>query len=57
MALVVTEGLLVEKIALLGLHRGVADHAGSSSDKGDRAVAGVLEMLEHHYADQMTDVQ
>ena len=55
--LVVTEGILVEKIALLRLHRGVADHAGSSSDKGDRAVAGVLEVLEHHDADQMADVQ
>ena len=55
--LVVTEGLLVEKIALLRLHRGVAYHARSSSDKGDGAVAGVLEVLEHHDADQMADVQ
>ena len=55
--LVVAQGRLVEKVALLGLHRGVADHAGGSADEGDGTMAGVLEVLEHHDADQMTDVQ
>ena len=51
--LVVAQGSLVEKVALLGLHRGVADHAGGSADKRHRPVSRILKMLKHHNAYQM----
>ena len=55
--LVVAQSVLVEEVALLGFHGRVAYHARSSADKGDGAVAGVLEVLEHHDADQVADMQ
>ena len=51
------EGFLVEELALLRLHRRVTDHASSAADQGDRLVAALLEVLEDHYADKVTDVQ
>ena len=54
---IVKEGLLIEKLALLGLHRRVTDHAGGSADQGDRLVTALLEMPQYHYADKMADVQ
>ncbi|OAV73814.1 hypothetical protein Barb7_02798 [Bacteroidales bacterium Barb7] len=55
--LIAAEGRLVQQVALGGLHRRVANHAGSSSDEGNGTVSGTLEMLEHHYAHQVTDMQ
>ena len=51
------EGRLIEQVALLGLHRRVADHAGGSADEGVWLVTAVLEMLEYHDADEVPDVQ
>ena len=54
---VMPEGLLVQEIPFLGLHRRVAYHPGRASDKCERFVPAVLEMLEYHYTDQVPDVQ
>ena len=55
--LVVTQRLLVEQVALLRLARGVADHARSAPDEGQRTMAAQLEVLENHHADQVADMQ
>ena len=54
---VVIECLLVKKITLLRLHRRVTDHAGRSTNKGDRLVSAVLEMLQDHDAHHMSDME
>ena len=54
---VVSEGLLVQKVALLALHRRVAYHSRGPSDKCERLVAAGLEMLEYHDTDQMPDME
>ena len=54
---VVRERCLVEQVALLALHRRVADHAGGAADQRERLVAAVLEMLQDHHAHQVPDVQ
>ena len=54
---VVLEGLLIEEFALLGLHRRITNHACGASDKGDRLVAALLEVLQNHYANEVADVQ
>ena len=54
---VVREGLLVEKVALLGLHRRVAYHSRGASYEREGLVPAVLEMLENHDADHVPDVQ
>ena len=46
-----------EEFALLGLERGVANHAGSTADNGERLVACHLEMLEEHDGDEVSDMQ
>ena len=54
---VVTEGLLVEKVALRRFHRRVSYHTGCSTHKSVRLVPAVLEMLENHDTDQMAYVK
>ena len=51
------EGLLIKQIALLTLHRRVADHSGGSTDQRERLVAACLEVLEYHDAYQMSYMQ
>ena len=55
--LVAAERRLVEQVALLRLARGVADHARSAPDEGQRTMAAQLEVLENHHADQVADMQ
>ena len=55
--LIVAQGFFVNKLALLTLHRGVADHTCGTSDNGDRFVAAALQMLEHHHTDEMAYVE
>jgi len=51
------EGLFVDEHALLTLHRGVADHAGSTAYEGQGLMAGALKVLEHHDAYEVADVE
>ena len=55
--LVVTQGLLVDELALLRLHRGVTDHARGTTDQGYGTMSGTLQVLEHHHAHEVADVQ
>ena len=54
---IVGEGLLIEQVALLGLHRRVPDHTGRTAHQRDGLMSAILEMLEYHNAHHMTDVQ
>ena len=51
------QGLLVDEFAFLAFHRGVADHAGGSAHESDGAVAGALEVLEHHHSHEVPDMK
>ena len=55
--LVVAKRFFVEEVAFLAFHRGVADHAGCASDEGDGAMARALEVLEHHHAYEVADME
>ena len=48
--LVVAKCLLVDELALLRLHGGVANHTSSAANQCDGAVTSTLEVLEHHNA-------
>lgn len=54
---VVTQGLAVEKVALLAAAAGVAHHPGGATGQDDRAVSGELEASQHHLAEQVAGVQ
>jgi hypothetical protein len=41
----------------LVLERGIADHGGAAAEQGDRPVAGLLQPVEHHDLDQVTDME
>ena len=47
----------VEELALLALHRGVANHAGGASHQRDGLVAGALQVFEHHHPHEVADMQ
>ncbi len=55
--LIVAQRLLVEELALLAFHRGVADHACGTTHKGYGFMAGALEMLEHHHTHKVADMK
>ena len=55
--LVVAQGVLIDEHALLRLHRRVANHACGSANQGDGPVSGTLQVLEHHDAHQVANVQ
>ena len=55
--LIVAEGFFVEKLALLALHGGVADHACGAAYKRDGLVTCALEVFEHHDAHKVADVE
>ena len=55
--LVVAQRGLVEEVTLLGLARGIADHARSSAHEGQRAVSAHLEMLEDHHSHEVSDME
>ena len=54
---IVTEGILVQKIALGRFHRRVANHPRSPADKGERFMSTSLEMLEYHYTYKVTNMK
>ena len=55
--LIVAKGFLVDEFAFLALHRRVADHTGCSADERDGTVTRALEMLQHHHAHEVSDMQ
>ena len=55
--LVMTDRLLAQQVSFLRFSGGVADHAGGAADEGQWFVAGQLQVLQHHNAHQVTDVQ
>ena len=54
---VVLELFTREEIALGGFTRRIADHAGGSTGKGERVVAGELKTAQHQLAHEMPDVE
>ena len=55
--LVVAQGGLVDEFALLRLHRGVANHARGAAHQSDGTVTCALQVLEHHDAHPLPDVE
>ena len=55
--LIVAKGFFVKQVAFLRLAGGVADHTGGATEKYDGAVAAFLQVLEHHHAHEMSDVE
>ena len=51
------KGLLVQKVALGALHRRVANHSGGAADQGVGLVAASLEVLQYHYAHEVSYVE
>ena len=47
----------VEQVALVRASAGVADHAGGTTDQGDRTMAEVLETTQHEQRHQVADVE
>ena len=54
---IVTQGLLVEEIALLALTRRVTNHTCSTSNEGKGFVATTLEVAKHHHTAEVSDVE
>lgn len=54
---IVTQGFLVEKVALGALARGIANHTRSPPHESEGLVACLLKVAKHHDTAQVTDVQ
>ena len=55
--LVVTQGLIVEQVALLALTRGVANHTCGTTHENHGTVSATLQVTQHHDTAQVTDMQ
>ena len=48
---------VAQQLARLVLAGGVADLGGAAADQDDRAMAGLLQLAQHHDADEIADMQ
>ena len=56
-SLIVAQSLFGEEVALSRLTRRVANHTGSTADKGDGFMPATLEVAENHDTHQVSDMQ